>query len=215
MDDAAAKQEAADPISGEWSGKVTAEFIPAERGHFTMNLKMSGDKITGTIDSEQGDSEVKSGSYNAATGAVELYVMSERGEATWHGKLTGTKLAGELEVFGGQFRLEFEAERKATAPASTTATTPPPAPAAPAKPEEPAKTEALAASDQGRATARQVPLPRHGSAPSRPRASKKGACTSPSTAIARMTTNPTCSCPRTRATRGARCVRICRWARRA
>ncbi len=88
---------AADPISGRWEGKFDAmgQIVP-----FTMTLKVDGDKVTGTLDSEHtGHGQSKDGVWK--DGAFAMTMVFEKHESiAFTGKPTADGLSGEFKTEG-------------------------------------------------------------------------------------------------------------------
>ncbi|RMH04278.1 MAG: PDZ domain-containing protein [Planctomycetota bacterium] len=108
-----------DPVAGVWNGKVEAEGMAGEEGSFTLVLKRKDDRITGTLSSEMGESEVKSGRF--ADGALELTIQSEMGELKVNAAIQGDRMTGTLVVGGGMFEMDFTAEHERKQPAAAAA----------------------------------------------------------------------------------------------
>ena len=86
----------ADPISGEWD--VTLEIAGAS-AEATFNLKLEGDKVTGTADSRHtGPGKVRDGSFR--DGALKFTLDFDRHESI---ALTGAPKDGQLS---GEFATE-------------------------------------------------------------------------------------------------------------
>ena len=126
QDDEPATDEAAtdaaagvDLATGTWKAEITEEGM-GDDGGFTMNLKAAGRKLTGSIDSPMGETEIESGSYNMATGKVSIEVSAEFGDITFSGTIKGATMTGTLEAGGGGFSAGFEATRT-TDPVGTVA----------------------------------------------------------------------------------------------
>ena len=87
----------ADPISGRWAGKFDAmgQIVP-----FTMSLKVEGDKVTGTLDSEHtGHGQAKDGVWK--DGAFSMTMVFDKHESiAFTGKPTADGLAGEFKTEG-------------------------------------------------------------------------------------------------------------------
>ena len=96
---------AAGPISGRWDGKFDAmgQIVP-----FTMTLKVDGDKVTGTLDSEHtGHGQAKDGVWK--DGSLAMTMVFEKHESI---AFTGKPIKDALE---GEFKTEgFTAKWTAT-----------------------------------------------------------------------------------------------------
>jgi hypothetical protein len=88
--------KAADPISGEW--EVTLEIAGAS-AQATFDLKLEGDKVTGTADSQHtGPGRVRDGSFK--DGALKFTLDFDKHESI---ALTGAAKDGQLS---GEFATE-------------------------------------------------------------------------------------------------------------
>ena len=87
----------ADPISGRWEGKFDAmgQIVP-----FTMELKLDGAKVIGTLDSEHtGHGQAKDGVWK--DGAFAMTMMFDKHESiAFTGKPTKDGLEGEFKTEG-------------------------------------------------------------------------------------------------------------------
>lgn len=87
----------ADPISGRWEGKFDAmgQIVP-----FTMSLKLDGDKVTGTLDSEHtGHGQAKDGVWK--DGGMSFTLVFEKHESiAFTGKPIKDGLEGEFKTEG-------------------------------------------------------------------------------------------------------------------
>lgn len=122
------KTASSDPISGEWdvTFKVDANTTPA-----TFNLRLDGDKVTGTANSQHtGPGVLRDGSWK--DGHLKFTVDFEKHESiAITGALKDGSLAGEFRTEG--FVSNWEAKRKGAAANSSAAS----APAMAAKPGDP------------------------------------------------------------------------------
>jgi hypothetical protein len=87
----------ADPISGRWEGKFDAmgQLVP-----FTMTLKLTGDTVTGTLESEHtGHGEAKDGKWKDGTMTMTM-VFEQHQSIVFSGKPTDDGLAGEFKTEG-------------------------------------------------------------------------------------------------------------------
>jgi hypothetical protein len=92
----------ADPISGEWD----AVFHLANGDlHFTYHLKLDGDKVTGSVTTPHGDSQITDGSWKSGKLRFTLQAMKITGE------LQDGKLVGEFD-HGGEMNGAWGATRK-------------------------------------------------------------------------------------------------------
>ncbi|MGE5361022.1 MAG: hypothetical protein ACM3NQ_18545 [Bacteroidales bacterium] len=97
---------AADPISGQWDG-ITGQGD--QTVGFVLQLKLEGDKVTGSISSDQGGAQVSAGSWKegALTVAFDFNGMT----ATMVGAIKEGKLVGTLDI-GGQMQMPWAAVKK-------------------------------------------------------------------------------------------------------
>lgn len=104
---AASLHDEANSVSGEWVGAI-------ERGGtttaFTFNLKLDGNKITGTVESgHTGRGTISSGKW--ANNEFSFTASFEKHESiAFTGKLTNGKLVGELDTEGSKSK--WEAKKK-------------------------------------------------------------------------------------------------------
>lgn len=97
----------ADPISGEWRGTLQAQGSSAP---VTLRLKLDGDKVTGTSDSEHlGAGTLSKGTWMNKRLTFTLDVNN--GAITFTGELKDGKLAGDFEATNGM-RGTWEARKK-------------------------------------------------------------------------------------------------------
>lgn len=111
---AAGSSQAADPISGEWE---VSFFVQGTTSPATFNLKLDGDKVTGTAASAHtGPGTLRDGSWANNKLSFTLEFKSHESIAVT-GSLQDGKLAGEFRTEG--FVSKWEAKRKAAAAANT------------------------------------------------------------------------------------------------
>ena len=97
-----------DPISGEWS---VSFYVQGTTTPATFNLKLDGDKVTGTADSAHtGAGTVRDGSWKENKLSFTLDFAKHESVALT-GNLQGDKLVGEFTTEG--FSARWEATRKA------------------------------------------------------------------------------------------------------
>ena len=104
-----------DPVSGLWKAMMQSDQIPEGQGEFELELKMDEQgEITGMVSSMMGEMEVFDGSFNAESGKLRFKISSEEAgmEADISGTIEGSSLAGKISGGGGQFQMEFVAERE-------------------------------------------------------------------------------------------------------
>ncbi len=95
-----------DPITGEWaaSAEVQGMTIP-----FTLNLKLEGDKVTGTSTSDQGTAPLSKGTW--AANNLTFALDTPNGVIGFKGMLKEGKIVGEFD-FAGQMTGKWEAKKK-------------------------------------------------------------------------------------------------------
>jgi len=97
---------AGDPISGEWSASADAQgqSIP-----FTLKLKLDGDKVTGTSESDQGSVPISKGTWTA--GKLSFSLETGQGSINLTAMVKDGKMVGEYD-FAGQMTGKWEAKKK-------------------------------------------------------------------------------------------------------
>jgi len=97
---------AGDPVSGEWDAAADAggQTIP-----FTLKLKLDGDKVTGTSESEQGATNLTNGSWKADK--LSFTIDTPNGAIVMTGVIKEGKIMGDFD-FAGQFQGKWEAKKK-------------------------------------------------------------------------------------------------------
>ncbi len=102
----------ADPIAGKWSGAFVGDMFRGDRGRFEMSLERdAAAKITGSLVSSRGETKITSGTFDAATGKVDLSGSNEDSTVEISATLTGDKLSGTAKMGGGRFTVDFGADR--------------------------------------------------------------------------------------------------------
>jgi uncharacterized damage-inducible protein DinB len=114
-----ATQEGGDPISGTWTGFMGRS--EAEQQPITVTLKFDGKNITGIIIGPPHPGEIKTGTFDAATGVLKFEVRVQNDEGTlvpFEGKVVEGTASGSLAINNqkGIFRMT-----RSTAAASGTA----------------------------------------------------------------------------------------------
>ena len=102
-------EEMADPVSGDWNAKLVSDQIPAERGSFSMSLKLDGNKISGFIDGRGGKREITSGSFNAESGEFEISIEAGRVARKLTGKIEDGRMKGTMAIGSGRLEIPFTA----------------------------------------------------------------------------------------------------------
>lgn len=117
----ASDDKAAADISGKYEGIAKSEAfgeIP-----LTVNLKNTGGKLTGTIETPQGPATITDGAY--AEGKVTLKFDAGGNEGTVTATLNGDKIVGKWELGGAGGTLELKKASGSTPAATTTPAAPP------------------------------------------------------------------------------------------
>lgn len=96
----------ADEISGEWDAAADTQ---GQAFPFTLNLKLDGEKVTGSSDSQLGHSTVSSGVWK--DGTLTLMLDSATGPVGLVATLTDGKLVGDYD-YAGQLQGKWVAIRK-------------------------------------------------------------------------------------------------------
>ncbi|HEY8203387.1 MAG TPA: hypothetical protein VIF81_01550 [Pyrinomonadaceae bacterium] len=97
---------AADEISGEWDAAADAQ---GQAFPFTLNLKLDGDKVTGSSDSQLGHSTISTGVWK--DGKLTLLLDSANGPVGLVANLVDGKLVGDYD-YAGQLQGKWVALRK-------------------------------------------------------------------------------------------------------
>jgi hypothetical protein len=71
--------------------------------------------VTGTLTSQFNDGAIEPGTFDAATGKTAFAFEGEQGSFEITATVTGTRMAGTIDVGGGMFSMDFEADRSAGA----------------------------------------------------------------------------------------------------
>jgi photosystem II stability/assembly factor-like uncharacterized protein len=106
-----------DPVSGSWQGTFQAEQIPRGGSEFSLELKLGEEgKVTGSMNSQRGDTEISDGKFDAEKKSVEFVVDNGRFGMNFKGTVSGDKMTGDVDMGGGQFQMQFEANRTSKGP---------------------------------------------------------------------------------------------------
>lgn len=97
---------AGDPITGEWNASADAQGMTIP---FTLNLKLEGDKVTGTSTSDQGTAPLSKGMWSANN--LTFALDTPNGVIGFKAMLKDGKLVGEFD-FAGQMTGKWEAKKK-------------------------------------------------------------------------------------------------------
>ena len=129
----------ADPISGDWEGKVSG--TPNGDAPIRMTLKLTGTTVSGSIDATGLGMATVAGTFDGATGNITLNVTPTEGGGAFPfvGKVSGDSLSASASVQGMVLTLTARrtkpgAAAPTPAPGPAGAQPPKPAPAAPAAP---------------------------------------------------------------------------------
>jgi hypothetical protein len=96
----------ADVISGEWDAVLTTQDNTVQ---LTFNLKLEGDKVTGSFESSHlGSGAINSGSW--ANNKLTISMETNHAPLTLTGALQNGKLAGEWDA--GHMQGKWEAKKK-------------------------------------------------------------------------------------------------------
>lgn len=102
----AAPAAGGDPISGEWAAAADAN---GTQFPFTLKLKLEGDKVTGSSDSDQGSAPVSKGSW--VGNKLSFTLDTPNGAITFTATLKDGKISGDFD-FAGQMTGKWEAKKK-------------------------------------------------------------------------------------------------------
>lgn len=106
-----------DPISGQWAGVIENENLPGGRIEFTIEFKMDEkNELSGTIVSQQGDSEIVSGTYNAETNRIIFEAENDDFIVDIEADVSGKTMSGTMTLNAGELETDFEATKKDSAP---------------------------------------------------------------------------------------------------
>ena len=112
----ASAQSAPDPITGTWYGRIG----PTAQPNFTvtLELRLDGTSVRGTVSTSDGSGEIRSGSYDPATGALHVGI-ARTGEEAVSLVLDGIAVQGMAtgRVTRGQSTGTFVLTRNGAAPA--------------------------------------------------------------------------------------------------
>lgn len=108
-----AAQEAAqpeDPVVGSWTGSFIGAMFQGDRGRFEMSLNRDqAGKITGTINTARGETKITDGSFDAASGKLQLFGENENSNVEVSGTVADGVLKGTAQMAGGRFTVDLEA----------------------------------------------------------------------------------------------------------
>lgn len=97
----------ASDVSGKWAGTVTLRN--GEDVDISFNFQVSGQKLTGTLDSPKGHDTITDGKIEGNT----VSFTSEGGDMKWQGTVSGDQITGKLHrnTEGGEQVLDFVVHR--------------------------------------------------------------------------------------------------------
>ena len=100
------RKAAADEISGEWEAVADAngQAVP-----FTLSLKLDGDKITGSSNSQLGTATISNGTWKE--GKLAIVLEGGSGNITMVAMIVDGKLSGDFD-FAGQMSGKWVAQKK-------------------------------------------------------------------------------------------------------
>lgn len=102
----ATEPSAAEVLSGDWDA---AADVQGQAFPFSLSLKVEGDKVTGTSNSQLGDSTISSGSWKE--GKLVLVLDSANGQTALIGTVVDGKLVGDYD-YAGQLQGKWVATKK-------------------------------------------------------------------------------------------------------
>src|SRR5215831_13757314 len=100
------KRAAADEISGEWDGVADAQ---GQSVPFTLSLKLDGEKVTGSSNSQLGTANITSGVWKE--GKLALAMETGNGQLTMVATIVEGKLSGDYD-YAGQASGKWVAQKK-------------------------------------------------------------------------------------------------------
>jgi photosystem II stability/assembly factor-like uncharacterized protein len=101
-----------DPITGHWQGRMEHEEVPEDQGAYSMDLKLGEKgKISGTVNTDFGDSTIVSGKFDAESGKINFRFRNDQMEAILTAKIANAVMTGEIDAGPGWIQLEFTAKR--------------------------------------------------------------------------------------------------------
>jgi hypothetical protein len=80
------------PLTGSW--KCESHGGPDGDSNFTLDLEQDGEKVTGSVDSDQGGMDITSGTFKDDT--LEIRLETPQGVYLIRGKLEDGKLTGQV-----------------------------------------------------------------------------------------------------------------------
>jgi len=112
-----AGQGAADPITGTWTGHM-ARIGGGDRQNITVALKLDGTSVTGTITGPPRPGEIRTGTFDQATGALRFEVVVQddaKSVAVFEGTVAQGSATGKLSLNGGSGTFSMTKDARAAA----------------------------------------------------------------------------------------------------
>jgi len=100
------RKPVADDISGEWDAVADAN---GQAFPFTLTLKIDGDKVTGSSNSQLGTSSISTGTWK--DGKLSFVLEGSSGQITMAATIVDGKLSGDFD-FAGQMSGKWVAQKK-------------------------------------------------------------------------------------------------------
>ncbi len=103
-----------DALAGAWKGKLSGEGIPAEGSDFRLLVTRDAGSAVVAVELVSAKLTAKgaSGSFDPATGALEIDLQSDTGSIHLSGQVLAEKMSGHLRLAGGLFEIAFDAQRE-------------------------------------------------------------------------------------------------------
>jgi hypothetical protein len=113
---------AADPITGTWTGHMARNDGP-QRQYITLKLKLDGNRITGTVTGPPSPGEIRTGTFDRATGALRLEIVVQddsKSVAVFEGRLAEASAKGRVSLNNveGTFDIRKDTAGSAASPAA-------------------------------------------------------------------------------------------------
>ncbi len=111
----AGQQPAApDPVSGRWEGRFIGGNAPPGQNTFTLQLQLKGeDALEGFFESPRSTGDVVEGKFDRASHRLEFSIRTQNAVFDVTATLKGQRLEGQIEFQGGEFTIDFEADKAA------------------------------------------------------------------------------------------------------
>ncbi len=101
-------------LTGEWTGTIESDFVPADAAGFSMTIAVDAEgKISGksVSDADGSETDIVGGTWDRATGELNLTLQGELGEASVKGRVQGTTMTGVFIIEGLGAEIDFSASR--------------------------------------------------------------------------------------------------------